>query len=100
MVRPLRRRVRHRHQRARHLPGIAGRRRAKVWYVVLASVFAGGFVFLGVGSGSTGIGDLLQGHLFGSGGTSTSSQIDDKQQAIERSPKNVQLYIDLASLYQ
>lgn len=76
------------------------RRHAKVMYVVLAIVFAGGFVFLGVGSGSTGIGDLLQGHLFGNGSTSTSSQIHDKQQAVERSPQNVQLYLDLASLYQ
>jgi tetratricopeptide (TPR) repeat protein len=70
-------------------------------YVLLALVFAGGFVFLGVGSGSTGIGDLLQGHLFGSGGgSSTSSQIKDKQQAIASHPKDATLYLDLAGLYQ
>ena len=76
------------------------RRHAKVMYVLLAVVFAGGFVFLGVGSGSTGIGDLLQGRLFGNGSSSTSSQIHDKQAAIKASPRNVQLYLDLASLYQ
>jgi len=77
------------------------RRHAKVIYVLLAVVFAGGFVFLGVGSGSTGIGDLLQGHLFGgNSGSSTSSQISDKQQAIRQHPNDVSLYLDLAGLYQ
>ena len=47
-------------------------------YVLLALVFAGGFVFLGVGSGSTGIGDLLQGHLFG-GGSSLDELADPGQ---------------------
>lgn len=74
------------------------RRHAKVMYILLAVVFAGGFVFLGVGSGSAGIGDILQG--FGSGGSSTSSQISDKQQAIGQHPNDVTLYLDLAGLYQ
>jgi tetratricopeptide (TPR) repeat protein len=76
------------------------RRHAKVMYVLLAIVFAGGFVVLGVGSGSTGVGDLLQGKLFGSNSSSTSSQISDKQKAIARSPKDVALYLDLAGFYQ
>jgi tetratricopeptide (TPR) repeat protein len=76
------------------------RRHAKVMYVLLAVVFAAGFVVLGVGSGSTGIGDILQGKLFGGGGSSTSSQIGSKQKAIARSPKDVSLYLDLAGLYQ
>ena len=76
------------------------RRHAKVIYVLLAVVFAGGFIFLGVGSGSTGIGDILQGHLFGGGSSSTSSQISDKQQQIRRHPQDVTLYLDLAGLYQ
>jgi tetratricopeptide (TPR) repeat protein len=76
------------------------RRHAKVMYVLLAVVFAAGFVVLGVGSGSTGIGDILQGKLFGGGGSSTSSQIDSKQKAIARSPNDVSLYLDLAGLYQ
>jgi tetratricopeptide (TPR) repeat protein len=76
------------------------RRHAKIIYVLLAVVFAAGFVVLGVGSGSTGIGDILQGKLFGGNGSSTSSQISDKQDAITNHPKNVQLYLDLAGLYQ
>jgi tetratricopeptide (TPR) repeat protein len=76
------------------------RRHAKVMYVLLAIVFAAGFVVLGVGSGSTGIGDLLQGKLFGGGGSSTSSQISGKQKAIRQHPKDVALYLDLAGFYQ
>src|SRR5262245_52960926 len=76
------------------------RRHAKVIYILLAVVFAGGFVFLGGGSGSSGIGDLLQGNLFGSNGSSTSSQISDKQKAITQHPGDVNLYLDLAGLYQ
>jgi tetratricopeptide (TPR) repeat protein len=76
------------------------RRHAKVIYVLLAVVFAAGFVVLGVGSGSSGIGDILQGNLFGGGGNSTSSQIEDKQKAIARHPKDIGLYLDLAGLYQ
>ncbi len=76
------------------------RRHAKVVYVLLAVIFAGGFVFLGVGSGSGGIGDLLQGNFFGNGGSSTSSQISDKQKAIRQHPSDVNLYLDLAGLYQ
>jgi cytochrome c-type biogenesis protein CcmH/NrfG len=76
------------------------RRHAKVMYVLLAVVFAAGFVVLGVGSGSTGIGDVLQGKLFGGSSNSTSSQIKAKQKAVARSPKDVSLYLDLAGLYQ
>jgi len=76
------------------------RRHAKVIYVLLAIVFAAGFVVLGVGSGSTGIGDLLQGKLFGSNGSSIGSQISDKQKQIAAHPNNVSLYLDLSGLYQ
>ena len=76
------------------------RRHAKVIYILLAIVFAAGFVLLGVGSGSTGIGDLLQGKLFGSNGSSIGSQIKDKQQQIAAHPNNVSLYLDLSGLYQ
>ena len=37
------------------------RAHAKWVFVLLAIVFAGSFVFLGVGSGSSGLGDLLSG---------------------------------------
>src|SRR5437773_1030589 len=51
------------------------RRQAKWVFLALAFVFAGGFVFFGVGSGSTGLGDLLRGNfnIFGSNGGSTNS---------------------------
>src|SRR2546429_7909249 len=44
------------------------RRQAKWVFLLLAVIFAGGFVFFGVGSGSTGLGDLLRGNfnIFGS----------------------------------
>jgi len=54
------------------------RAHAKWVFVLLAVIFAGSFVFLGVGSGSSGIGDLLQGNwgdLFG-GGSGNSAQVN------------------------
>ena len=76
------------------------RRHAKVIYVLLALVFVFSFVLLGVGSGSNGISDALQ-NLFGqNSGTPVSSQIKDKQEAVARSPQDVNLYLDLAGLYQ
>lgn len=75
------------------------RRHAKVAYVFLAVVFAAGFVFLGVGSGSNGISDALQSFFGRSSGSSLGSQIHDKQQAIARQPNNVNLYLDLAGVY-
>jgi cytochrome c-type biogenesis protein CcmH/NrfG len=76
------------------------RRHAKVMYVLLALVFVFSFVLLGVGSGSNGISDALQSFFGQNKGSSIGSQIHDKQQAVERSPKNVNLYLDLAGLYQ
>jgi tetratricopeptide (TPR) repeat protein len=76
------------------------RRHAKVIYVALALVFAAGFVFLGVGSGSTGLGDILNGNFFGGGGNGTSSQIKDDQKKIARNPKDIEAYLDLAGVYQ
>lgn len=76
------------------------RRHAKVAYVLLALVFAVGFVFLGVGSGSNGISDALQSFFGRSSGSSLGSQIHDKQQAVKRNPNDVGLYLDLAGVYQ
>jgi tetratricopeptide (TPR) repeat protein len=75
------------------------RRHAKVIYVLLALVFAIGFVAFGVGSGSTGIGDILRGNFFG-GGSSTSSRVKDQQKKVSANPQNIQAYIDLATTYQ
>jgi cytochrome c-type biogenesis protein CcmH/NrfG len=76
------------------------RRHAKVIYVLLAMVFVFSFVLLGVGSGSNGISDALQSFFGQNSGTSIGSQISDKQKAVERNPKDVNLYLDLAGLYQ
>jgi len=77
------------------------RRHAKVIYVLLAVVFAAGFVLLGVGSGSGGVADVLS-NLFhgGSSGTSVSSQISSDQKKIAAHPGNMETYIDLSRLYQ
>jgi tetratricopeptide (TPR) repeat protein len=76
------------------------RRHTKPVYVLLALVFAAGFVVLGVGSGSTGIGDILSQLFHGSSGSSLSSQIKDDQKKIAANPRNMALYTDLATLYQ
>jgi regulator of sirC expression with transglutaminase-like and TPR domain len=76
------------------------RRHAKSMYILLALVFAVGFVAFGVGSGSTGLSDVLNGHFFGGGGSGTSSQVKDDQKKIARNPKNIEAYLDLAGVYQ
>lgn len=76
------------------------RRHAKVIYVLLAVVFAAGFVLLGVGSGSGGVADVLSNLFHGSTGSSVSSQIKDDQKKIEAHPRNTEPYLDLATLYQ
>lgn len=76
------------------------RRHAKIVYVLLALVFVFSFVLLGVGSGSNGISDALQGFFGSNNGSSLGSQISDKQKAVAQSPKDVNLYLDLAGLYQ
>src|SRR5439155_11693705 len=75
------------------------RAHAKWMFVLLAFVFASGFVFLGVGSGSSGIGDLLQGNwsdLFGSG-SGSSAQVKKDQKRIDKNPKDYAAYRDLAA---
>lgn len=59
-------------------------------FAVLAIVFALGFVLLGVGSGSSGIGDYLSNgfnSLFGSGGTDA---VKSAQNEVEKHPGNAQ----------
>jgi tetratricopeptide (TPR) repeat protein len=78
------------------------RRHAKSIYVLLAVVFAGGFIFLGIGSGSTGIGDLLRGNfnLFGGGGSTTSSSVKKALKQTQQHPNEAQAWNDLATAYQ
>jgi len=75
------------------------RRQAKWVFVFLALVFAVGFVAFGVGSGSNGLSDVLNGNFFGGGGSGTSSQIKDDQKKIASNPRNIEAYLDLAGIY-
>jgi tetratricopeptide (TPR) repeat protein len=68
-------------------------------FVFLVFVFAGGFIFFGVGSGSTGIGDLLHGNIgsiFG-GGSSSNSAIDKARKRVEKHPKDAAAWRQLAT---
>jgi len=76
------------------------RAHAKWMFVALAVIFMTSFVFLGVGSGSSGIGDLLQGNVgdFFGGGSGTSAQIKKDQNRIAENPKDYAAYKDLAAV--
>jgi tetratricopeptide (TPR) repeat protein len=78
------------------------RRQAKWVFVFLAFVFAAGFVFFGVGSGSTGLGDLLRGNfnIFGSGGGSTTSAaVKSGLKRTQAHPKDPEAWRALATAY-
>jgi Flp pilus assembly protein TadD len=75
------------------------RSHAKWVFVLLAVVFMTSFVFLGVGSGSSGLGDLLQGNwsnLFSSG-NGTSAQVSKARSNIAKNPKDYAAYRNLAT---
>lgn len=78
------------------------RRRAKPVFILLALAFAGGFVLFGVGSGSSGIGDLMNGSwIFGSGGNESSTPgIRKAQDLVEKNPKDAASYRALATAYR
>jgi hypothetical protein len=69
-------------------------------YILLALVFAVGFVAFGVGSGSTGISDILNGSFFGGSTSGVGSQIKSDQKKIASHPSETSAYIDLSQLYQ
>ena len=76
------------------------RAHAKWVFVLLVVVFAGGFVFLGVGSGSTGLGDLLNGNISLFGGGGSNSQVSKDRNRIKKNPKDFAAYKDLATALQ
>jgi cytochrome c-type biogenesis protein CcmH/NrfG len=74
------------------------RTHAKWMFVLLALVFAGGFVLFGVGSGSNGIGDVLSDWLNigqASSGPSTSSL----EKKTRENPEDAKAWSDLAAAY-
>jgi cytochrome c-type biogenesis protein CcmH/NrfG len=75
------------------------RQHAKWVFVLLALVFAGGFVLFGVGSGSNGIGNVLQDwlHIGQATGGPSISKLETKTQ---KEPLNAQAWRDLATAYE
>jgi Flp pilus assembly protein TadD len=71
------------------------RTHAKWAYVGLAVAFVLGFVLLGVGSGSTGISDVLGNMFSSSGGSGTS--ISKLQKKADQNPKSPKAWRDLAT---
>jgi tetratricopeptide (TPR) repeat protein len=74
------------------------RRQAKWMFLFLALVFGVGFVVFGVGSGSTGIADVLRG-IYDIGGSSGGTSVGKAQDKVEKEPKNAQAWLDLATAY-
>ena len=73
------------------------RSHAKWAFVVLALVFAGGFVFFGVGSGNSGLGDVFN-NLFQGGSSGTS--ISDAQKKVDKNPQDAKAWKELATAFQ
>ena len=73
------------------------RRQAKWVFVLLVFVFAGGFVFFGVGSGSTGIGDLLHGNFSFFGGGGSSSAVSKARDRLKHHPNDAGAWHRLAT---
>jgi len=67
-------------------------------YILLVLVFAGGFVLFGVGSGSSGIGDILQN--FFNTNTSSGPSASALRDKTREEPKNAQAWRDLATALQ
>ena len=74
------------------------RSQAKWAFVFLIVIFAGGFIFLGVGSGGLDLGQLMR-DAFGSGGSSGPS-ISKAQNKVAERPLNAQFRKQLAQAYE
>jgi tetratricopeptide (TPR) repeat protein len=74
------------------------RNHAKWVFVLLALAFALGFVFFGVGSGSTGISDILQNAL--NFGTSGGTSISKLQKKVAKNPEDATSWRNLATAYE
>ena len=75
------------------------RRQAKWVFVLLALVFAGGFVFFGVGSGQGGLGDVLQGWI-GNGSSAGGPSISKLESKTRANPKDAAAFRDLVTAYE
>ena len=76
------------------------RRQAKWAFLLLAIMFAGGFVFFGVGAGGSGIGDYLA-DLFNRQPTAQGDvSLDDARERVRESPKDAEAQLALANAAQ
>jgi len=66
-------------------------------YILLVLVFAGGFVLFGVGSGSSGIGDILQNFFNRTSSSGPSTGALEKK--VSEHPKDAKAWHDLATSY-
>jgi hypothetical protein len=75
------------------------RRQTRWVFAFLAVVFAGSFVFLGVGSGGSALTDFLNGniHLFGSGGGPSIKSLEAK---VQKNPTDPKARLNLANALQ
>jgi tetratricopeptide (TPR) repeat protein len=75
------------------------RRRAKWMFLFLAVIFAGSFVFLGVGAGGSGVGDYLA-DIFGSGASGDTPSIEEARAKVEENPNDLEARRQLANALQ
>jgi len=78
------------------------RRHTKWMFILLALVFAVGFVAFGVGSGSTGVGGIgdIFNSVFGKSSSGIDSRIKSDQKKLAANPGDTSTAIDLSTLYQ
>jgi tetratricopeptide (TPR) repeat protein len=78
------------------------RRHTKWMFILLALVFAVGFVAFGVGSGSTGVGGIgdIFNSVFGKSSSGVDSRIKDDEKKLAANPGDSSTAIDLSTLYQ
>jgi len=78
------------------------RRHTKWMFILLALVFAVGFVAFGVGSGSTGVGGIgdIFNSVFGNSSSGIDSRIKNDEKKLAANPRDASTAIDLSTLYQ
>lgn len=75
------------------------RRRAKWMFLFLAVIFAGSFVFLGVGAGGSGVGDYLA-DIFGGGASGDTPSVGEARSRVEENPNDLEARRQLANALQ
>jgi tetratricopeptide repeat protein len=68
-------------------------------FVLMVVVFAGGFAFLGVGSGGLDLGSMIQ-DVFGAKGGGGGPSIADAQKQVQQHPREAAAYKKLADAYR